>query len=531
MAIDPDSPLYPSLDPTLLPSVPNQQGPRGVTGPVGPTGPRGQNLTIVGVKGTFQDLITTVPNPEVGDAYVVGGEVYVWVGFWENIGDILGPTGPAGVPGVAGATGPTGARGVIGPAGVTGPQGPQGARGLLGPRGSTGPTGIAGPLGPTGPTGVQGTPGIPLKILGNFDEVSDLPLNDVAFNDAYMITADKNLYVYNGSSWTARGRIIGLDGPTGPQGNVGFQGPTGPTGASGLNGAVGPVGATGPRGLAGITGATGPTGTAGLVGPTGAAGTDGTGVTILGSLATVGELPATGEPGDSWLINGNLYVWDDENSQWNNVGTIQGPQGLTGPVGPTGPTGASGSDGADGVIGLTGEIGPTGPGFIYQGSWNSATTYEINDVIELNGTSFIAIAQNLNISPDALGAEASWRLLAVKGEQGIQGETGPIGPDGPIGVTGVTGPTGADSTVAGPTGPRGVTGPLGATGPQGVFFSGPNQPIGEFTNGTAWFNTDNAKTYVYYEGTFVEISGNVGPEGPRGAQSSFSLSQSWWLGV
>ena len=311
MAIDPDSPLYPSIDPTLLPAVPNQQGPRGATGPTGPTGPRGENLTILGVKGNFAELLSTVPNPQVGDAYLVNEDLYVWVGFWENLGELLGPTGPAGTAGTTGPTGPTGARGVIGPQGVTGAQGPLGPRGDTGPRGSTGPTGSVGPTGPTGIEGPQGDPGVPLNILGTFDEISDLPGSGVEFNDAYMVTEDKNLYVYNGSGWVARGRIIGLDGPTGPQGSVGFQGPTGPTGAAGTNGAAGAAGPTGPTGLAGAPGVTGPTGAQGDTGPTGAAGLDGTGVTILGSFATVGELPATGEIGDSWLVAGDLYVWDD----------------------------------------------------------------------------------------------------------------------------------------------------------------------------------------------------------------------------
>ena len=246
MAIDPDSPLYPSIDPTLLPAVPGIQGPRGTTGPTGPTGPRGQNLTILGVKGSFQELTTTVSDPSIGDAYVVNGEVYVWVGFWENIGDIYGPTGPAGADGAVGPTGPEGDRGPIGPAGVTGPQGPAGARGVTGPRGATGPQGAAGPTGPQGIDGIQGDPGVPLNIIGTVATPAELPLQGLSLNDAYMVESDKDLYVYNGSTWVNKGRIIGLDGPTGPQGNPGFQGPTGPTGSVGPRGFDGPTGPTGP---------------------------------------------------------------------------------------------------------------------------------------------------------------------------------------------------------------------------------------------------------------------------------------------
>lgn len=246
MAIDPDSPQYPSIDATLLPAVPNQQGPRGVTGPTGPTGPRGENFAILGVKSNFADLIATVSDPQIGDAYLVAGDVFVWVGFWENIGDILGPTGPAGVDGVAGPTGPEGDRGPIGPQGVTGPQGPIGARGNTGPQGAAGPTGSVGPAGPTGNTGPRGFDGIPVTIKGSFDEISDLPTENVELNDAYMIFEDKNLYIYDGSTWESVGRIIGLDGPAGPQGNPGFQGPTGPQGPQGPRGLTGDTGPAGP---------------------------------------------------------------------------------------------------------------------------------------------------------------------------------------------------------------------------------------------------------------------------------------------
>ena len=56
-------------------------------------------------------------------------------------------------------------------------------------------------------------------------------------------------------------------------------------------------------------------------------GKDGTGVNILGEKPTQGDLPGTGNPGDAWLINGDLWVWDDTNDTWINVGSIQGPAG------------------------------------------------------------------------------------------------------------------------------------------------------------------------------------------------------------
>ena len=68
-------------------------------------------------------------------------------------------------------------------------------------------------------------------------------------------------------------------------------------------------------------------------------GNDGTGVTILGSLANESELPPVGSPGDAYLVDGfdvdnnpikNLYVWSDSTTSWTNAGNIQGPQGEPG---------------------------------------------------------------------------------------------------------------------------------------------------------------------------------------------------------
>ena len=59
-------------------------------------------------------------------------------------------------------------------------------------------------------------------------------------------------------------------------------------------------------------------------------GEDGTGVNILGEKPSEGDLPGSGNPGDAWLISGDLWVWDSENNQWVNVGNIQGPQGEDG---------------------------------------------------------------------------------------------------------------------------------------------------------------------------------------------------------
>lgn len=66
-------------------------------------------------------------------------------------------------------------------------------------------------------------------------------------------------------------------------------------------------------------------------GAPGEPGEDGTSVTILGSYDSEAELNAahpTGDFGDAYIVNGDLYVWNG--SKWENVGTIQGPAGADG---------------------------------------------------------------------------------------------------------------------------------------------------------------------------------------------------------
>ena len=83
-------------------------------------------------------------------------------------------------------------------------------------------------------------------------------------------------------------------------------------------------------------------------GADGAPGKDGTGVTILGSFDSPEALKAehpTGNAGDSYLVNGHLYVWDTVGSNWKDVGTIQGPKGDKGDPGTNGTDGTPGKDG------------------------------------------------------------------------------------------------------------------------------------------------------------------------------------------
>jgi hypothetical protein len=118
--------------------------------------------------------------------------------------------------------------------GEPGPTGPTGALGPTGPSdGPTGPTGATGPTGPTGDTGPTGAQGTDIHFAGSVATVENLPAVGNSVNDAYIVDADGNLYVWNGTSFDDAGQIVGPQGPSGPTGDTGPQGDTGPTGPSG----------------------------------------------------------------------------------------------------------------------------------------------------------------------------------------------------------------------------------------------------------------------------------------------------------
>ena len=71
-----------------------------------------------------------------------------------------------------------------------------------------------------------------------------------------------------------------------------------------------------------------------------------------------------GNQGDSYIVNGSLYVWNG--NAWENVGNIKGDTGLTGATGSKGDTGNTGSTGAKGDTGAT---GATGQGSDEEAGW------------------------------------------------------------------------------------------------------------------------------------------------------------------
>jgi hypothetical protein len=278
------------------------------------------------------------------------------------------------VPGPQGNIGPQGPTGVKGDQGDIGPAGAQGPQGIQGIQGEKGDQGDIGPAGPQGEPGPQGQQG---------------PQGDT--------------------------------GSTGPIGETGPQGPQGIQGIQGIQGEKGDTGATGPQGQKGDTGATGP---------------EGVGIRLLGTVATVGSLPSSGNTqGDAWVVeaDGDLYVWTG--SAWDNVGQIVGPQGPVGPEGPKGDTGDKGDTGA------TGAQGPQGPQGI----------------------------QGAQGETGATGPQGPQGIQGIKGDTGATGATGATGPQGPQGIQGVQGPIGFRGLV----GETGATGPAGPQGIPGIVVAMP----------------------------------------------------------
>ena len=184
-------------------------------------------------------------------------------------------------------------------------------------------------------------------------------------------------------------------GLRGPQGLPGVAGPAGPAGASGPAGAAGPVRPTG------------------AVGPAGARGASG--FTYQGTYSSVVNYAVS----DVVLYNGSSYISLLVNNHGNTPDASPTDWGVVA-------SGASGS--STGGTGTSTTLASS-----YQGSYASATNYNVNDIVLYSGSSYISlIASNHGNTPSL--SSASWGLLAFGGQG--------IGPQGPAGVAGAAGPQG-----------------------------------------------------------------------------------------
>ena len=431
----------------------------------------------------------------------LNNEVFDMSRMGEDVKDAMGSGGGGvGLPGPEGPEGPQGPQGEIGPVGEQGPAGPTGPKGdpflyedftqpqLDALKGEKGDTGLQGPKGDTGEQGPKGDKG-------------DTGSTGAAGKSAYQLATEAG-FVGTEEAWrlslkgdkgdtgdTGAKGDTGKTGPRGPKGDTGLQGPQGlkgDTGEQGERGLQGIQGIEGPRGLQGDKGEIGPKGPKGDKGDPGEQGKDGSSVSIMDTLASTDNLPEPTQlnKGDGYLIDGDLHI--STGTAWNNVGKIQGPQGIqglkgdTGPIGPKGDTGATGpkgdtgaqgiegpegpqgiqgpkgEEGPQGKQGLRGEQGPIGP----KGDKGDTGPKGIQGIQGPKGNPFVYS----DFTPEQLTS-----LKGAKGDQGIKGdkgETGSIGPKGDKGDIGLTGPKG-DKGEPGEQGIQGIRGATGNTGPKG----------------------------------------------------------------
>jgi len=338
-----------------------------------------------------------------------------------------------------------------------------------------------------------------LKHVGTLDEVAQLDLLAsicVASSSTKSVSlipvgfeatlSNGDTYMFDGSNWV---QSQGTEGKQGPQGAEGYQGPMGFQGPQGEKGADGKDGVQGPQG---------------------AQGAEGKGVNIKGSY-TREEWDAisgtTGEPGDAYLVEGDLYVWDELNQTWKDVGDIQGPQGAQGAEGKQGPKGEDGKNGfqgpqgADGKDGIDGKQGPQGENG-KDGAKGEQGPQGANGKDGEDG------------KQGPKGEEGYQGPQGADGKQGPQGEKGKDGEDGkqgPKGEEGYQGPQGKDGT-NGEQGPEGKQGPKGEDGKDG--FQGPQGAQGaegkQGPQGAQGFQGD-----IGYQGP-QGAEGEQGYQGPKG---------------
>jgi hypothetical protein len=252
-------------------------------------------------------------------------------------------------------------------------------------------------------------------------------------------------------------------------------------GAPGADGATGPTGALGDNGAPGADGVTGPTGS-GFVWKNQ---WDGTMFSYF-----IGDVVQ--HDGSSYVASADIPMY-----------ILNTPP----PAYPWQLMVAAGVSGTPGDNGTAGSTGNTGPGLTWKGGWTGpGTYYEINDVVEYQGTSYVCRVRNM--SPISL---SNYDVLAIRGATGNNG----IG--GATGATGLTGAAGIDwKGTFNPTAPSYFVGDaVGQSGTSYICIQTTSMPY-DLTNTAYW----NVLAAVGATGT----NGNNGATGPTGAADMSSFT-------
>lgn len=330
-------------------------GSRAYTGSRGWTGSRGAS-GFVGSRGT------------IGYAGSRGYQGSRGVGFTGSRGALgyNGSQGPLGFTGSKGA-GFTGSQGVIGALGYTGSTGAgwTGSQGISGYTGSgglgytgsagagfTGSQGIIGYTGSQGIEGPVGPAGIAVIITGTLPDANSLPEEGEFVGESYMI--DYNLHMWNNDEWNDLGPFRGIQGYTGSQGIQGEAGIV-PTLLGTLETEeelpLDPedndawvidttlfVWTDAANTWVELPSYAGPVGEAGAIGYTGSQGAVALGITIIGEIEDIIDLPdANSNPdvGDAYLLEGGFYYWGHDEA-WHYSPPFLGYTGSRGFTGSQG---------------------------------------------------------------------------------------------------------------------------------------------------------------------------------------------------
>lgn len=217
----------------------------------------------------------------------------------------------------------------------------------------------------------------------------------------------------------------------------------------------------------------------------GSQGEQGTGVTILGSYESEEALNTaqpTGSVGDSYLVNGELYVWSETEATWINVGTIKGEKGDKGDKGDTGANGLNGANGTNGKDGISPVVTTTpitGGTKITITDANGDTSFNIMNGSDgadgqdgADGTdgkdiTIASIVESEEDDGENVVTFSTGEIVTIKnGSKGSQGEQGIQGIQGEKGDKGDKGDTG-EQGIQGDKGDKGDKGDTGATGENG----------------------------------------------------------------
>lgn len=144
----------------------------------------------------------------------------------------------------------------------------------------------------------------------------------------------------------------------------------------------------------------------GLQGPPGPAGAEGPkGLNWRGTYSSGTSYAIS----DAVFYNGSAWFALQANT---NITPVAGTRwSLLAQQGATGSTGATGAQGVAGPKGLN-----------WRGVYASSTAYVVDDAVQYNGSSWVALQANTNVTPVA---GTRWSLLAQQGATGPQGPAGP----------------------------------------------------------------------------------------------------------